>query len=231
MAREARKSPFVWVTWVTGLLAGDDSCTFAPWFKAHHKYDKVARDDNALKQWKAGHAEMVKKRAAELTKAGYTVFLEDQNKFSLVGNTGITLSGTPDIVAVWPDVPGSLIAVPEIDALVVDCKSGKRRDKDYWQVCIYMMALPHTHPALKDRRVHGEVRYKDGPLKIHPDEEEEVRDRIVKQVRDSGGSGPPPAAVPSKRECKFCDISKADCARRIESVDDVNAPRTRTGIF
>lgn len=222
---ERRNGPYIWVTWITGILAGDDSCGFSAWFKAHNKYDKVQKDDNTLKQWKADHGAMVKKRAEELRKAGYTVYLEDQNKFTMTGKTGIALAGTPDIVAVWqhPEPPPH-----GIDAIVVDCKSGKRRDKDYWQVCIYMMVLPHTHDACKGRRIHGEVRYQDAPLKIHPDEEEEIRDKIVKQIGTTGGDQEQ-RKVPSRRECRFCDITKADCPKRVDDAPDVQP--THTGMF
>ena len=206
--KKARPNPYIWVTWIVGLLAADDSCRWAPWFKSHFQYDKVEKGDGQLKQWKADHGEMVTKRAARLRADGFTVYLEDQNKFTLRGKTGIELAGTPDIVAIKGD-----------DALVVDCKSGKRRDKDYWQVCIYMFVLPITHEACKGLRLRGEVQYTDGPLKIHPDEGEEVVERIAAQVKESGGATEP-ARVPSRRECKFCNIGPKDCPARI----DDNAP-------
>jgi len=36
-----RRSPYIWVTWLTKLMAGEAQCEWASWFKAHHKYDKL----------------------------------------------------------------------------------------------------------------------------------------------------------------------------------------------
>lgn len=33
----ARNSPYVWVTWLTKILAGEQSCEWASWFKAHYQ--------------------------------------------------------------------------------------------------------------------------------------------------------------------------------------------------
>ena len=48
MARK-RDGPYVWVSWITKLLAGEVNCEWAPWFKAHHTYQKVPSD-----LWAAG---------------------------------------------------------------------------------------------------------------------------------------------------------------------------------
>jgi hypothetical protein len=57
--------PYIWVTWLTKLLAGEDQCQYAPWFKAHFKFDKVDRGFD-LAAWTAEHAAMVRARAIEL---------------------------------------------------------------------------------------------------------------------------------------------------------------------
>ena len=65
---------------------------------------------------------MVRARAAALKADGYTAFVEDQNKFTLKGRAA-TLGGMPD-----------LVAVRGAGTLVVDCKSGKQRGSDSFQV-------------------------------------------------------------------------------------------------
>jgi len=227
-----RRKPYIWVTWIVGILAADDNCRFAPWFKSHNKYRKVQKDDGPLKVWKANHGDMVTKRAAQLRADGYTVYLEDQNKFTLQGKTGIELGGCPDIVAIKYEPVSE--SVPPLDAtiedaVIVDCKSGKRRDKDFWQVVIYQMVVPHTHPIGKGLMFRGEVQYTDGILKIGDEEAQEQFDRVAKQIQESGGTEPQPA-TPSRRECGFCDITKADCPKRIEQ-DDTSATTTKTGLF
>lgn len=199
-----RRDPYIWTTWITGALASDDQCRYAPWFKSHFQYEKVVRTDGNLTKWKAEHGDMVTARVLSLIADGWTVFLEAQNKFTLEGKAA-TLSGVPDIVA-----------VRENEGLVVDCKSGKPRDKDFWQVCIYLMVLPLTHTACKGRRLVGEVQYRDHSLLIQPEEFTlAMRESITAQIRETG-SPTPPARVPSYRECLFCDISKQDCPDRIE---------------
>src|SRR5262245_1404995 len=40
-----RKTPYVWTTWITKLLAQEHHCVWASWFQANHQqYDKVPSD-------------------------------------------------------------------------------------------------------------------------------------------------------------------------------------------
>jgi Holliday junction resolvase len=220
MTTTARRAPYIWTTWITGLLATDDSCRWAAWFKAHFTFTKVERDDSALTKWKAEHGDMVTARVAELRAEGWTVTIEEQNAFKQKGKkTGALLSGKPDIVA-----------TRGADALVVDCKSGTRKDKDFWQVAIYLVMLPLVRPEIfGGRRLVGELRYRDGALLIQPEEmTPDVRARISAQLLETGGLEPPDR-VPSERECSFCDIGPHDCAARLELA--AAAPATITDLF
>lgn len=198
-----RREVYLWVTWLTKILAGDQSCEWSTWFKAHFQDFEKRPRDNDIVAWTARHGEMVRKRAEELRRDGYEVFVEDQNKFTLKGRAA-TLQGKPDIVAVKED-----------DFLVVDCKSGKQRDSDRFQVLIYMMILPLTHPACQGKIVRGELEYPDGPVLIDalPNK---VRELIKTTIERVGGPTPLPI-VPSTSECRLCDLTKADCQQRIEA--------------
>ena len=33
---QRREHPYIWATWLPRLLAGENSCEWAVWFKAHH---------------------------------------------------------------------------------------------------------------------------------------------------------------------------------------------------
>jgi hypothetical protein len=210
--------PYVWVTWVTKLLAGEDSCAYAPWFKAHFKFTKVERGFD-FAGWKAGHAAMVAARVTELVADGWTVTVEDQNEFKLKGRTAL-LSGKADIVARRAN-----------EMLVVDCKGGNQKDSDWWQVALYLVALPRvwredTHPLLAivdpgpgPLTWRGEVCYADHRVDIVPAEVNGDRqERIFAQLREVGGETAP-HKVPSRRECSFCDISKSDCPERVEQAE------------
>lgn len=195
-----RRGGYTWVTWLTGILSGDDSCRWAAWAKTQFTYDKRP-DDNAenLATWKAEHADLVAKRAAELRAQGWTVTLEDQNEITLKGRA-TTLSGKPDIVA-----------VQGLDVLTVDGKTGQRKGKDIWQVRIYQMALPLTGRFPAGSRFLGEVVYKDGSQPLGPLTDGD-RSRILALIVEVGSSFVP-EKVPSARECRFCNI--AACADRV----------------
>lgn len=199
--------PYLWVTWVTGLLSGENHCEFASWFRAHYRdFEKAPRNVD-LTIWTAEHGEMVRRRAQELKDDGYTVFVEDQNGFSLKGAAAV-LGGKADIVAISPS--GN-------DAIVVDCKSGKPRDKDVFQVLIYMLVLPLAVSHCKCVTMHGELEYPGkrveiGPEKLTADVKALIRSTIERLAQDVK-----PHPIPSAYECRFCDLTKADCPARVEA--------------
>ncbi len=215
MAKQ-RREPYLWVTWITKLLAGEQNCEWATWFKAHFSdFEKQARSTD-LATWTAQHNAMTRKRADELRAEGYRVYVEDQNKFTFRGQAA-TLQGKPDIVAVsTTHDPG------QEDVLVVDCKSGKKRDSDRLQVLIYMMVLPYTHEACKDKIVRGELEYSDDRIRIDvlP---ASVRELIISTIKRVAGADQL-ARVPSFSECRFCDLTSVDCSARVN--EDESAPVT-----
>ena len=201
---ERRDNPYLWVTWITGLMAGEAQCQWAAWFRAHFKgFDKRPSTLDMV-AWKAQHGEMLRAKAAALRNDGYTVFIEEQNKFTFRGQAA-TLQGKPDVVAVKDD-----------DALVVDCKTGQRRDSDILQMLVYMLVLPHTHSACSNRQLRGEIEYRDGALAVPTDRlTAEIRSLIRTTIERAAGKQPTPR-VPSAMECRFCDIMKQDCPERID---------------
>jgi len=210
-----KRRPYVWVTWITGLLAGDDRCEYAAWYKAwHHDYPKVPGDSN-LSKWKSDHADAVNVRVAELKAAGLTVFVEGENKFIVKGDTN-TLSAGPDIVALSTDA-----AV----AVVEDVKTGRHKDSHVWQVVVYMLFLPAVHDALKGRRValRGRLLYNDGPQDIPASQADlDAMRRVGSLMRRLASRDPLPAS-PSPGECRYCDI--AECEHRVS--DEVAKVETK----
>ena len=199
-----RGSSYIWVTWITGLLAADRQCEWSAWFRAHFSgYEKTPTDFN-LAAWKAAHGEMVRARAEALKAEGHTVFVEDQNKFTLKGRAA-TLGGVPD-----------LVALRGAEALVVDCKSGKQRDSDSFQVLTYMRVLPITHAACRGVPLAGEVQYRDASVNIAPGQLTDELKGLIRGTIERVGSATPAVKVPSLSECRFCDITAADCPERID---------------
>jgi hypothetical protein len=203
-----RHHPYTWASWLSPLLSGDAQCLYQPWVQSQFQIQKIEHSDFDLVRWKVEHQQMVEARANQLFGDGWTVSIEDQNKFTLNGKT-TTLAGKPDIVAVRGD-----------DGLVVDCKSGRRRSSDALQVLLYIFAIPMYHrlwrPSL---RLAGEVRYRDGALEIQPEQfTPELRQRIVTMVARMGNPAAP-LRTPSASECAFCPVSKADCPDRVEQLE------------
>ncbi len=201
---QPRDGPYIWVTWLSKLLAGDAHCEWALWFRTHHTYDKQRDETFDLTGWAARHGELVRQTAEELRAAGYQVFVEDQNRFTLKGKAA-TLGGKPDIVA-----------VRENEALVVDCKTGGRRASDALQVLVYMLVLPIVHTACNGKRVAGEVRYTDHAIPIAADDLTPELQALIRATIERAGGAEPTPRVPSYAECSFCDITAADCPERID---------------
>ncbi|MBN1503645.1 MAG: PD-(D/E)XK nuclease family protein [Candidatus Eisenbacteria bacterium] len=206
---ERRENPYVWVTWISKLLAGEAHCEWAAWFKAHHAQFEKRPPTFDFAKWNAEHGRMVRERARALAKEGYNVGLEEQNKFNLKGASGATLGGKPD-----------LVAVREAEVLVVDCKTGQTRGADYFQVLVYMLALPLCRPQYKNLSLSGRVEYQDHAIQIPPEElTQEAADRVW-ELMERVVSDDESARVPSAGECAFCDITRRDCPDRIDEAPD-----------
>jgi hypothetical protein len=204
-----RSNPFIWVSWLSKLMAGEKQCEWASWFRCHYVWEKVPSGLD-LARWTADHAQLLRARKAELEAEGFTVYAEDQNSFTLMGQTGIEVSGKPDIVA----IRGS-------EAYVEDCKTGTPRHSDHFQVLVYMLALPHVEGPWKGRKLDGRIIYGGTvvnvpALKIDAD----LKELFRKTVLTIGGREPARKA-PSWGECRYCDISRADCPQRIEIQTEV----------
>ena len=209
MTLKKKKDSYIWPTWITGLLSGEDQCEWAPWLKANYTYDKVEDGGgDALSRWMKKHDELLKQRVSELKADGWTVRVEGQNSFTIKGQT-TTIGGKPDIIA----RRGS-------EALISDPKGGKRRHKYVWQVRMYMALSPLQDPSLRDAEIRGEVVYPDGieVVTLEPGDEQ----RIYAQIRATG-TGPEPQVTPSWVECRYCPI--ANCTDRVET----KAPAAEAG--
>lgn len=200
----ARRKPYVYATWLAKLLGGNE-CQWSAWFKAHHKYVKFERDAEKLQEWNRDHTELMQQRRAQLEADGWTVYNEDANSFTLEGEKA-DVAGKPDLVAVMDD-----------QVLLIDGKTGRKRESDAWQVRLYLWALPLVRKDLKDKALAGEVEYKTGRTKhapVDPPSDAHI-EQMVSLIRVVAGEKPP-AKVPSEWECGRCDIGLADCPQRYQ---------------
>ncbi len=191
--------PKVWVTHLAAALVGDKTCLLAPWLKANFNIDKRPSDFNSA-AWKVEHTALVQATVDRLVASGWTCKLEGQNFFTLKGST-VELSGKPDIVA----KKGSALKV-------LDCKTGAPQDTHGAQVAIYVIGLPMAW-SRPDLRIDGEVVYKTHTVPAHWESVQPMREKFFALMRRIG-SGERPGAIPSKSDCRFCDVTDADCSER-----------------
>lgn len=196
--------PFVWVTWIAGLLAGDTQCTYAPWVKAHYsKYEKRP-DTFDSAAWMTAHTALLERRWRQLEAEGYLCHLENVNSFRLKGAAAI-LAGKPDLIAVRDGV-----------IKVVDAKTGQVRRKDYWQILLYMFALPRVWPEWATHTIEGEAYYSGQPgIPIRSSELNREKIQAIAAAIKAVADPNQPVPTPSAAECRYCDV--ASCAARIET--------------
>ena len=69
-----RDSPYIWVTWLTKLLAGENSCEWAAWFRSQHEGWSWERVPGAfdLVGWQLKHTARNQRKAASTGRNGDT---------------------------------------------------------------------------------------------------------------------------------------------------------------
>jgi hypothetical protein len=200
-----RKTPYVWTTWITKLLAQENHCVWASWFQAHYQqYEKVA-SDFPLEQWRAEHSQMVAELAAALRVDGYKVSVEDENFFKVQSKNGATLSGKSD-----------LVAGRDGHVIVIDCKTGQRRASDEQQVLIYMRMLPLYFPQYQGLVITGRVQYRDGQVDLGPEKLDTQFETNLRHIMECVTGAAVPVRTPSLQECRYCNLTQNDCPDRME---------------
>lgn len=203
--KQKRDKIFIYVTWLTKLIAGENQCEYASWFKAHFQSDRKPSNFNLVK-WNIKHNQLLHERRDELEKEGYIVKVEDQNSFRLKCPKGIVVSGKADIVALGNNQR----------AFVDDCKTGKPSNSHLVQVMLYMMFLPKCFKKYEQTCFDGNVVYEDNVAPIYwTDIDSDLKKLVWDTIKRIGGDTPC-RKVPSFDECKWCDISKEDCPERVE---------------
>ena len=201
-----KEGPYIWVTWVTKLLTGDDSCEHASWFKTQFDGKSWTRAErvNNLARWQVGHTDMLNAKALDFREQGYQVSREAQNHFTIKGRQA-TIAGKPDLIARQGDL-----------VWVADVKAGRPRSSDLAQVMIYMYLLPIARPELRGATIKGVVVYGNREQEIQPEEVDPAFVQSLQGLIHRLAALEPAAKVPSWSECQFCDISKVHCPERVE---------------
>lgn len=199
-----RDRPFVWLSWLSRLMAGEKSCLWSAWFRANFEDFEKAPNDFDQAVWKIRHTRLLHELAAELEEGGEDIRIEEQNRFRYQRPSGLVVAGVADLVSVSSPT-------------VYDCKTGRPRVSDQVQVMLAMYFLPLCDRNLAGVRLDGCVVYRHSRLRIPAgavdDEFRSEVDYFLRLLEEDG----PPRRVPSEMECMFCEITKADCPDRFQA--------------
>ena len=147
---------------------------------------------------------LLNERKANWEACGYDVGVEGQNSFRPRGKAA-TLAGKPDLIPRRDD-----------EAVIVAAKTGQESPSHAVQVMIYLYAIPKVVDQYRNRKLSGQVTYPDRTIRIPAEvvEDQFVRN-LVALIRRRADDNPA-TRVPSARECRFCDITAADCPVRVD---------------
>ena len=200
-----RDNLYVWVTWLSKLMAGETKCQYAPWFRTHYTGYTKAPSDFQSAVWQAEHTQHLNSIVKERTALQEGIYIEDQNSFRIKRTTGSTIAGKPDLVTI--DKQGN--------RRVFDAKTGAVRPSDTIQVMIYMMLLPNWGIHI-GKSFTGYVVYKNHTSEIPASAIDTNFKSLVARSLDILESTTPPNKVCSAFECKYCDLTRDDCTDRLE---------------
>ena len=209
MAVLRQDGPYIWVTWLTKLLVGENSCEWAAWFRARHEGWSWERQPSTFDPvvWQMDHSAQVSEVRGNLEEKGHAVFTEEQNRFVLRGKSA-KLAGKPDLIAKRGE-----------GGVVIDVKTGRPSPSHSVQVMLYMYAIPRSLGHRRGIAFDGKVLYEDHEVDIPATA---VDEKFISNVSDlirRLASEHPARKVPSGRECSFCNITAGDCPERMDADD------------
>ena len=205
----ARPGLYVWVTWLAKLMAGEVQCHWAAHFRTRFMGYAKAPSDFQAAAWMVVHNQCLDELCRECSTAA-AVFKEDQNQFRVTRKSGMVISGKPDLIAL--DSSGG--------ATVYDIKTGSPRHSDIIQVMLYMLFLPYGSPVYKGKKISGSVVYKDSRTAIPASAIDKEFEGRVTYFLNLLETEEPPRRCPSATECRYCDLTRADCPEKIEREDE-----------
>ncbi len=201
---ENRDGVYVWITWLSKVMAGEQSCEWASWFKAHKTYAKLPSDFDVT-AWSIEHTKRLRELRIERQKTGERVFVEGENSMRHVAPTGTVLAGKPD-----------LVATSNRETTIYDVKTGQPKTSDRIQVMIYMYLMPLAIEKYRGISPTGCVVYGENRVVIPSAAvDEKFKEQFAYFLNIVGGKEEPLKA-PGPNECRFCDIPGSECAERYQ---------------
>jgi len=152
--------------------------------------------------WGMNHTAPLNEQRRRWERQGYSILTEGQNSFNLRGSSAV-LAGKPDLIARRRD---------EITA--IDAKTGRPSPAHAVQVLIYMYALPLALERYRGLSIAGQVAHPDHVVDIPVDAVDGIFVGNLGSLMRRLASQMPTRRVPSPGECRFCEITPADCPDR-----------------
>jgi predicted RecB family nuclease len=202
-----RDVPFVSVSWLAKLMAGNTACEWSAWFRAN--YQSWSKPPSTFNQatWQMQHTRALRELRAQQD-PGERVTVESQNEFWYRRQSGLVLKGKPDLVVSRGPV-----------GKVFDAKTGMARTSDTVQVMIYMYCLPRCVEVHDGVEFAGCVVYSDQRVEIPAEAVNSEFAEHLHECLDMLEASIAPARAPSLSECRFCDIARPDCPDRMETLE------------
>lgn len=189
-----RDKPYFWVTWLTPLLAGEESCEWKSWAKGNFTNLNRMESDFDSAQWNENHTALLTKLREEY-KDSAKILVEGQTSWKIEGKTAI-LAGKMDILTIDTN-------------LVIDAKSGKVKDSHVLQLKTYLLAIEMGAVKGVSGEYKGILRYPNRSIKVEG-KDQLFKERLFALIKTLATTEPEP--IPSKNECKWCDL--VDCNKR-----------------
>jgi len=210
MAEPRRNGPYIWVTWLTKLLVGENSCEWAAWFRTQNESGSWEKTKPAKPfdqvGWQLAHTSRINEIRERFEKDGFVVLTENQNSFTLRSrSSGIAIGGKPD-----------LIAREGKHGVIVDVKTGQPSPSHGVQVMTYMWAVPRALHQYSGMTFSGLIVYNDHEVPIPATAiDTPFTENIGKLIGRVGDARKQARKVPSAMECGFCPITHVDCPERV----------------
>ena len=97
----------------------------------------------------------------------------------------------------------------------VDAKTGHESPSHAVQLMIYLYAVPKALEKYRNAKLRGQVTYGDHTVRIPAEAvDEEFVQKLGTLIRRLSADEPA-RRVPSRQECRFCDITTADFPGRV----------------
>lgn len=195
-----RTNPYVHVTWLAKIMAGEAVCHWQYWFQAHNQLSQRMASSPELVGWQVEHSRMVMELATKLAGRGGKLHREYRIKLRTARHEAV--------------VAGSIDCLVDEDSRVTiyECKVGQPRQSDLVQTMVYMHCVSQL-PVFAGKSVRGFVIYKDqhSPIPELPENFAANFDYFVDLL-----AGTSPALKFPGPDCRFCRLTVDQCPERAE---------------